>query len=68
MSSKSYDNISSDGVSGDDEVGNDEIADDLISQSAERVRREALRMLTEFDIEDDDARMEPLPGSVLRKT
>ena len=48
-------------------MDNDEVADDLISQSAERVRREALRMLTEFDIEDDDARMEPLPDAASRK-
>ncbi len=45
MTNKSYDN---------------EVADDLISKGAERVRQEALRQLINFDIEDDDARIEPL--------
>ena len=58
MSSKAHDDF---------EVDDDGVADDLISQSAERVRREALRMLIEFDIEDDDARMEPLPDAASRK-
>jgi hypothetical protein len=48
MNSKSHDN---------------EVTDDLTLRAAERVRQEALRQLIEFDIDDDDARMEPLPGS-----
>lgn len=43
---------------------NDVDIDPVVLATDQRVRREALRQLDSVDIEDDDARMEPLPTLV----